>query len=883
MALPAGTKLGRYEIQSPLGAGGMGEVYRAKDLQLGREVAVKILPSHLSSNPEARRRFEQEARTISALNDPNICTLHDVGHQDGVDFLVMELLQGETLENRLRKGPLPLEQVCNYGSQIASGLDKAHRKGILHRDLKPGNIMLTKSGAKLLDFGLAKATQPVATNTTVSAAISATDQKMLVGTFPYMSPEQVKGEGLDARSDIFSLGAVLYEMVTGRRAFDGKSELSVVSAILEKEPEPIAMLAPTFPPDAAHLIDRCLAKDPEERWQTARDIARELQWIGERGTGPTPVRGPAKSKGAWLLWMAGGVLLGAALLAAALAWRSQNATRQESYFLAAVPLSLHDLALAPNGSTVAAVGFSESAKTNDLWLYEVGSQEPRELADTEEASFPFWSPDGKSLGFFADGKLKRLEIAGGPVQVICDAPAGRGGAWNKDGVIVFTPSGHLSSGLYRISAAGGAATRVAAPDGSHGADSNRWPIFLPDGKHFLYLAANLSGQTDSDALYAGSLDSSETRFITKTTGNAAYAAPGYLLFSREKTLYAQKFDAAKLELSGEAVPLLRSVSYMPRIAHNDYAVANRDVLVAQPASGVSLSRLVWRNRNGDESGTVGKPDVYANVMLAPNEKAVAFDKTDQENQNTDLWTFDLQRGSLKRLTFDPAIDAEPLWSPDGKSILFASSRSGVMRIYMKDAGGGEDEKLLPLDASDRADQYPTSWSPDGKYFLYERDTAETRLWVAEMPDLKTWPLVKDAETTRNGDFSPDGKWIAYNSNETGKWEIYVTSFPVPHGKWQVSNNGGTQPRWRGDGKELFYLAPDGKMMATPLTSTGDHFDPGTPVALFQASARHTVAGSERVSYDVTKDGQRFLINTQMENLETKPMMVVLNWSAALQK
>jgi eukaryotic-like serine/threonine-protein kinase len=883
MALASGTKLGRYEIQSPLGAGGMGEVYRAKDLQLGREVAIKILPSHLSANPDARRRFEQEARAISALNDPNICTLHDVGHQDGVDFLVMELLQGETLENRLRKGRLPLEQVCKFGSQIASGLDKAHRKGILHRDLKPGNIMLTKSGAKLLDFGLAKATRPVATNTTVSAAISAIDHKTLVGTFPYMSPEQVKGEDLDARSDIFSLGAVLFEMVTGRRAFDQKSELSVVSAILEKEPEPIATLAPLFPPGAAHLIDRCLAKDPEERWQTARDIASELQWIGERGTETTAVTGQAHRKGTWLVWIAGGALLGAALLAAALAWRSQNATRKESYFLAAVPLTVHDLALAPNGHTVAAVGFSESAKTSDLWLYEVGSQEPRELADTEEASFPFWSPDGKSLGFFADGKLKRLEIAGGPVQVICDAPRGRGGAWNKDGVILFTPSSHLSGGLYRVSAAGGAATRVAAPDGSHGAESNRWPIFLPDGKHFLYLAANLSGQTDSDALYAGSLDSTEARFITKTTGNAAYAAPGYLFFSREKTLYAQKFDAARLVLSGEAVPLLRSVSYLPRIAHNDYAVSKGDLLVAQPASGVSLSRLVWRNRKGDEGGTVGKPDVYANVMLAPNEKAVAFDKTDQENQNTDLWTFDLQRGSLKRLTFDPAIDAEPVWSPDGKRILFASSRAGVMRLYMKNADGGEDEKLLPLDASDRADQYPTNWSPDGKYFLYERDTEETRLWVAEMPDLKTRPLLKGSQTTRNGEFSPDGKWVAYNSNETGKWEIYVISFPDLHGKWQVSNNGGTQPRWRGDGKELFYLATDGKMMATPLTTTGDRFDSGTPAALFQASARQVIAGSERVSYDVTQDGQRFLINTQMENVETKPMMVVLNWSAALQK
>ncbi len=886
MALPVGTKLGRYEIQSPLGAGGMGEVYRARDLRLGRDVAIKILPAHLSSNADAIRRFELEAKAISALNDANICTLYDVGHQDGADFIVMEYLEGETLQDRLRKGPLPLEQVLKYGAQVASGLGKAHRKGILHRDLKPGNIMLTKAGAKLLDFGLAEVNLPNATEITVSAAVlpaSATEQRTLVGTFPYMSPEQVRGMDLDPRSDIFSLGAVLYEMVTGQRAFGGKTQLSIVSAILEKEPEPIAAIVPLTPPNLDHLINRCLAKDPDDRWQTARDVAGELKWIGEIEDQPSPaVERRVDKKAAWLLWLLCGVLLGAALLAGVLLWRSQSRTQQESYFLAAMPLTLHDLALAPNGRTVVAVGFSESARTNDLWLYDVGSKEPKELAETEGASFPFWSPDGKELGFFADGKLKRLQTQGGPVQVICDAPSPRGGTWNKDGVIVFNPSGHLSGGLYRVSAAGGTATRVTTPDPSHGVNSHRWPAFLPDGKHFLYLAANVSGQTASGGIFVGSLDSSESKFVTRATGNPAYAAPGYLLFCRDKTLYAQRFDVGKQAVSGEAVPLLNDVFYLPRIWHNDYAASNAGTLVAQTGSDVSLSRLVWRDRKGNEIGSVGKPDVYANVTLAPNGRAVAFDKTDVESHNTDVWTYDFDRASLARLTFDPAIDADPVWSPDAKRIMFASSRTGLFRLYVKNADGSEEEKLLPLAPSDDSDEYPTSWSPDLRNFLYERDAEAPNLWVGELPEMKTKALPKGSETRKNGQFSPDGKWMAYTSNENGKWEIYVTSFPDLRGKWQVSNHGGTQPRWRGDGKELFYLASDGKMMASPVT-TGEHFDSATPQPLFQAKMREQVAGSELVMYDVTRDGQRFLLNTQIERTEAQPMMVILNWAAALKK
>jgi Tol biopolymer transport system component len=886
MTLPVGTKLGRYEVQSRLGSGGMGEVYRARDLRLGRDVAIKILPQHLSSNPDAILRLELEAKAISALNDANICTLYDVGRQDGVDFIVMEFLQGETLQDRLRNGPLPLEQVCKYGAQIARGLDKAHRKGILHRDLKPGNIMLTAAGAKLLDFGLARASMAAATDATLSGAVlpsSSNEQGALVGTLPYMSPEQASGMDLDARSDLFSFGAVLYEMVTGRRAFEGNTQLSIVSAVINKEPEPITAVAPLTSPNLSRLIGRCLAKDPEQRWQTARDVSFELEWIGEAGSQPADVaRPPMKSKAAWLPWMLCGLVLGAGLVAGIFAWRSRSTTPRESYFLAALPFALHDLALAPDGHTVAGVGALETGKYKTLWLYDVGGQRPREMAETEGASFPFWSPDGKSVAFFADGKLKRLEIAGGPAQVICDAPAARGGTWNREGVIVFNPSGHLSGGLYRVSAAGGTPTTITKPDAGRAVNTHRWPMFLPDGNHFLYLAANVSGQTDSDAIFVGSLESSDTTFLTKATGNPVYAAPGYLLFCREKTLFAQKFDAKELKLSGEATPLLKDVSSLPRILRNDYAASNGDVLVVQRGNDVALSRLVWRDREGKETGSVGKPDVYANITLAPNGKAVAFDKTDQETQNSDVWTYDFERASSQRLTFDRGIDAEPVWSPDGKEIIFSSTRTGPFRLYLKNVDGSEEEKLLPLDPSDDADEYLTSWARDARHFLYDRDAGATRPWVAESPGLKTNPLFTATETRKNAQFSPDGKWMAYTSNESGRWEIYVTSFPDQRGKWQISNNGGTQPRWRGDGKELFYLAPDGKMMASVVTTEG-RFDARTPLPLFQANAREQVAGSELVMYDVTRDGQRFLVNTQMETSHSQSMMVILYWPVVLDK
>ena len=534
MGLTSGTKLGPYEIVSPLGAGGMGEVYRARDTRLDRTVAIKILPTHLSDNPEAKQRFEREAKAVSKLNHPHICTLHDIGHQDGEDFLVMELVEGETLEQRLRKGPLPADQTIRYASELADALSKAHKLGITHRDLKPANVMLTKLGAKLMDFGLAKESgaAPLAAALTEMTADQAklTVEGTIVGTFQYMAPEQLEGKEADARTDIFALGEVLYEMATGKPAFSGKSRASLIAAILTAEPQPISQLQPLTPLALERVVKKCLAKDPDDRWQSASDLACELNWIiegGGRTAGTGHLADREKTREA-LAWLVSGVLA-VVLIVGAIWWRNSKSPEQTMYFYAPLALSARDIALAPNGHTLAVVTNQESARRNVIFIYELGTPGARMLAETEGASYPFWSPDGQSLAFFADAKLKKLEVSGGPVQTVCDAPAGRGGTWNKDGVIVFEPISGTGGGLYRVQASGGTPARINIPDANRGEYNLRWPMFLPDGKHYLYMAANFSGLKGVDAIFVGSLDSQEKRFIVQATANAAYAAPGYLL------------------------------------------------------------------------------------------------------------------------------------------------------------------------------------------------------------------------------------------------------------------------------------------------------------------------------------------------------------------
>jgi len=878
MALAAGTKLGPYEIQSPLGAGGMGEVYRARDTRLGRDVAIKVLPSHLSSDPDLKARFEREAKAISALSHPHICHLYDIGSQDGVDYLVMELLEGESLADRLQKGPLPLKQALQYGVEIAQALETAHANGIVHRDLKPGNVMLTKSGAKLLDFGLAKPVQngpAVISGSMATMSRPLTMEGTILGTFQYMAPEQVQGREADARSDLFALGALLYEMVTGKRAFAGKSQISVMSAILEKEPEPVSTVQPLAPRVLDHVIQRAMAKDPNDRWQTARDLMQELKWSAESGAVPSaavPTATVRKTRET-LAWLVAGALA-VTLTAGVIWWRNSKPSAETMYFPAPMPFPAKDIAVAPNGHTIALVAYQESARRNVLWIYELGSQGARSLPDTEGATYPFWSADGRSLAFFADARLKKVEVSGGPVQTICDAPSGRGGTWNKDGAIVFARS--TNAGLYRVMASGGTPTQIITPDKSRGEDSLRWPMFLPDGKHYLFLAANFSGLKGVNAIFVGSVDSDEKRFVVEATANAAYAAPGYLLFYKDKTLLAQPFDLKRFALTGEATTILPQVQFLPQVKRAVFAVSDQGLLVAQSGTDAALSQLAWFDRKGNAVGTVGKPDVYGNVFLSPNGRSVAVDKTDMASLNTDIWTYELQRDSAKRLTFDPAIDAVPVWSPDAAQFVFCSDRQLLFGLYLKDSDGAHDEKGI---VHDEVPDFPSDWSRDGKYILYFRFTD---LWFTPFPGLKTSLFLKAPSALRNAQFSPDGKWVAYASNETGKWEIYVTSFPDARGRWQVSSGGGEQPRWRGDGKELFFLSLDGKMMAAPVT-LGANFDAGTPVALFQSTPRQPVLVFDFFVYDVSRDGQRFLINTQVKPAESAPMSVILNWPAKLNR
>jgi serine/threonine protein kinase len=880
MPLVRGMKLGPYEILAAIGVGGMGEVYRAKDTRLGRDVAIKILPNHLSSDPVRKERFQREAKTISSLNHPHICVLHDVGHQDGVDYLVMEYIEGETLAHRLQKGPLPLEQVLKFGAQLADALDKAHRNGTVHRDLKPSNIMLTTSGAKVLDFGLAKPAVPLANSVTLTAAMptsAVTENGTIVGTLQYMSPEQVEGKEVDGRSDLFSLGAVLYEMLTGNRAFQGKTKLSLASAILEKEPAHINSVKPMTPPALDHALKKCLAKIPDERWQCASDLASELKWIGEGGTqtGDTALARTTtgfRERTAWLIVVVSVI----ALLLVTIWWRSSKPQREAMYFPPSLSFAVKDIAVAPNGHTVAVVAFLESTQKNALWIYEVGVQGARSLANTEGASYPFWSADGRTVAFFADGKLKKVEVSGGPVQIICDAPSGRGGTWNKDGVIVFTPDGRQGGGLYRVSASGETTKSISQPDKVRGEDSHRWPMFLPDGKHYIYMAANFSGRNDADAILVGSLDSNEKHLVLKSSANAAYAEPGYLVFYRDKALLAQRFDLKHFVVTGEPNALLTDVQYLSSVKRAVFTASNNDVLLAQVGSGAAISQPTWFDRNGRVVGAVGQPGVYGNVSLAPNGKSVSVSLTDIASQNTDMWTYDLVRGSAKRLTFDLAVDRVSVWSPDAKRVVFTSNHQSNIDLYMKNADGTKEEKSV---VHDDFNKYPNDWSRDGKYILYTRGPD---LWVVTVPDLTSKLYLKAASVLRNGQFSTDGKWVAYASNESGKWEIYVTSFPDPQGKWQVSTGGGEQPRWRGDGKELFYLSSDNKMMVAPVTP-GAKFDSGTPIALFQANPREQVSLNDVFVYDVRRDGKEFLINTKVRRPETAPMSVVLNWDAKVNK
>jgi eukaryotic-like serine/threonine-protein kinase len=884
MALTTGTKLGPYEIQSQLGAGGMGEVYRARDTRLERDIAIKVLPANLSSDPNLRQRLEREGKAISKLAHPHICTLHDIGHQDGVDFLVMELVEGETLERRLIKGPLPPEQTIRLSAQIADALAQAQKLGIVHRDLKPSNVMLTKTGAKLMDFGLAKASSPAPLAASLTEMTlgqeKLTVEGMIVGTFQYMAPEQLEGKEADGRTDIFALGAVMYEMATGKPAFAGKSQASLIAAILSSEPQPMAVLQPMTPPALERVVKKCLAKDPDGRWQSASDLASELNWIAEEGSrASAAVHAPTGrrrwERSSWLL----AAIFFLLMIAAASAWWAGTGKRPSAmYFHSPVPFAANDIALSPDGRTLAMIAYSAPASNYALWTYEVGSRRTSSLEGTQGASYPFWSPDGRFIGFFADGKLKKVDVARGQVQVLCDAPNGRGGAWNRDGVIVFSPDAIGNIGLSRVSSQGGSPVEMTKPDTTRLETSHRWPVFLPDGRHFLYLAANFTGHREMNAIFLGSLDSQEKRQILSTSANVAYADPGYLLYMRGQTLVAQPFDRTRYVLSGEPHTVSDEVLYFPQVDRAVYSVSNGDVLVTQTGKGASLSQLEWFDRSGKPAGIVGAPGWYNNVRLSPDGRRIATDQTDPDGLNIDVWLHEPARGAATRLTFDPAMDYAPVWSPDGRQILFGSGRRLGFRLYLKNA----DDSSPEAEVVDLGPDWQISawdWSRDSRNVLLRKGA---ELWYITWPERVAKPLLQANWSVRNAQFSPDGRWMAYASNETGSWEIYVSPFPSANGKWQVSNAGGQEPRWRQDGKELFYLSAEGKMMAVAVTA-GPSFAASSPIALFQTHRRQPVSSLDVSSYDVSGDGQKFLIDTKVDEANAAPLSVLLNWASEMEK
>ena len=876
MTLAAGSRLGPYEILAPLGAGGMGEVYKAKDSRLDRTVAVKVLPEHLSSSEEMRQRFEREAKAISQLSHPNICALYDVGSQDGVEYLVMELLEGETLAARVLKGALPLDQTLSYGVQIADALDKAHRQGIVHRDLKPGNIMLTKSGVKLLDFGLAKAMAPATQQSgltslpTVATPHNLTQTGTILGTFQYMAPEQLEGAEADARSDIFALGAVLFEMATGQKAFHGKSQASLIGSILKEEPPAVSSVAPMTPPALDRVIKTCLAKDPENRFQTAHDVKLQLQWIAEGGSQaglPAPVVARRKNREK-LAWAVAGAALVAAFAFGVGFVRRAPAPRPMVRFDIPTPEGITAIdapRISPNGRYLAFNATDSSGKAR-IYVRPLNTLVAQPLAGTEGTQRPFWSPDSRFLGFIAEGKLKKIEVTGGPAQKICDAPTGADGSWSPQGVILF--DGRATDPIYRVSAAGGTPVIAAKADPARKETTAAWPEFLPDGRHFLYMVT--AEKAENNSYRIGSLDSTESKALASAQTLVTYAPPGYLLFVRDKTLVAQPFDAKALKTTGEPIPLAEQIG-TNALGLARFSVSREGTLVYR--TGESGDRLVWVDRTGREIETVGDPGELHNPAFSPGGDRLAYDVADPRSGRADIWVRDLKRGVASRLTFGKADSFAPLWSPDGRTIVFTQGQD----LFEKAADGQGEEKLLFK--SDEL-KVVSDWSRDGHTLAFQSRAKETNwdVWVLAMSgEQKPTAFVKSPFSDSQPRFSPDGRYLAYQSNESGRFEVYMQSFPGPGGKWQISTGGGVEAHWRADGKELYYRSPDQKLMTVEIQA-GPSFSAGVPQAAFLGRFE---AGTARNRYLPAPDGKRFLTVAPLGREAMTPTTVVLNWFAEL--
>jgi eukaryotic-like serine/threonine-protein kinase len=879
MGLSSGARLGPYEIVSPLGAGGMGEVYRANDTRLDRTVAIKVLPEHLSFDAQCRDRFQREAKTISGFSHPHICALYDVGEQDDTRFLVLEYIEGESLADRLRKGPLPITEALKIGAEIASALDAAHRHGIIHRDLKPANVMLTKSGAKLLDFGLAKpavaATAAAASANAATMAKSLTEQGTIVGTFQYMAPEQLEGAEADARSDIFALGTILYEMTTGKPAFAGKSRVSLIASILSSEPQPMSQAAPMSPPALDHLVRICLAKDPEQRFQSAHDLLLQLRWVGEAGSqiGAAPViarRHKLRFRAAWAL----AATSTAALLMIAAAWLFRPAPASlpavRAYLQPAKGSGFGPLQIAVSPDGAKLVFRQVGVPVPRLFIQSLASGVAQPISDSPKAQWPAFSADSKYVSFCDDTKLQKYDIAGGQVVTIADGVGCAGGSWNQQGTIIFGSP----KGLMQVEAGGGSA-QVAIP--ANDKTSFLAPAFLPDGRHFLMAvrtaAADGSGPPDN-AIGVGDLKTHSFKILLRTgTGIGLTSTPipryseGFLVYTSQGNLMARPFDVAKLQFTGDSVALGPLEGF--------FAVSPAGVLAYFAPGQGNKTEIRWLGRSGQQLGRIATSQQYDNPRLSPDGQRIAYQVfTPNESVQGTIWIYDVKRDVSSRVTFDNSVtDDRPIWSPDGKELLFTRySDTSIHKILSSGLGG--QEVLLEK-------AYPDDWSSDGRYIAYDTGTP-VQIGILQLaPEKKTSLLINAKTPNHDARFSADAKFIAYTSEESGQSEIYVVPFPSPTQKWRVSSEGGTRATWRRDGKELFYVSPDHKLMSVAVTRSGDDLSFGKPVVLFQTPFQLTANNAGR-PFDVTPDGQRFVVNAEVE-VAPQPMTIVSNWTSLLKK
>ncbi len=884
----AGARLGPYEIQEPIGAGGMGEVYKALDTRLDRTVAIKVLPPQWAENTEMRQRFEREAQIIASLNHPNICVLHDIGNQDGHPFLVMEYLEGETLAARIARGGMEWAEALPLGIAMADALDKAHRRGVVHRDLKPANVILTASGPKLLDFGLAKWKAPSASVTTSEAPTRTdlTTMGSILGTLQYMAPEQMEGIEADPRTDIFAFGAVFYEMITGKKAFVGKSRVLLMSAIATSTPEPLVNAQPDTPAGLDHVLNTCMAKDPADRWQTARDLLAELEWVSKAGadsrvSAPVTVTRGKTGMFARVMPVLAGLVAAALALGVFQYFRAPAAVEEQRIripvSLAAAPAlvlstGVHIYAasnfdISPDGRLLVFGAAGNPTDSFKLYVRPRGSVTPQLLAGTDGATQPFFSGDGRSIGFYADGKLKKIEAAGGPPQDICEAVSFQGGAWNQEGTIVFGSA----QGLFRVSAQGGKPEAM----GSLGKEESGqyWPQFLPDGRRFLYTA--WTQEAGRRAIFTGSLDSKERTRVMAAEGNASYAGPGYLVFHRGNSVYAQRFDPKSLALKGEPFRVADEVgasSGRGRFATSASGVLayyQGDMAGSGATSEATEWQLAWTDRLGRGGEAVGPTGPYRGIEVSPDGKRVAVHR--HEGNGGDIWVIE-PSGSVTRLTFDASRhNSTPVWSPDGNRIVYSSLKNGKWGLYQTlSSGSGTEELLLESEALKAA----MSWSPDGKRIVYWVQEPKTGgdLWVLTLEDKKAAPLIATGAQETHGQISPDGKWIAYTSNLTGRNEVYIQPFPSGPGRWQISNRGGDWPRWRKDGKELLYHAIAasldapamttsfiGSVLSAAVTVKGGAIESATPSEIVKMMALNMPHnGGDYHTYAISADGQRIL-------------------------